>query len=58
MEFEANFFVLFPDIAVLEMIIEIAANQVVLISLNLALFLTNQMVCRRLMIAAMIVTLL
>jgi hypothetical protein len=41
-----------------EMILDIAAIQVMFVSSNLALFRTNQMVFRRLIIAAMIVTLL
>jgi hypothetical protein len=58
MELEDNLLVLLPDIAVLTMIIEIADLQLIFVLLNLALFLTIQMVCRRLMIAAVIVTLL
>ncbi|KAK2410875.1 hypothetical protein QL285_046213 [Trifolium repens] len=58
MELEDNLQVLLPDKEVLKMIIEIADLQVIIILLNLALFLTVQIVFSRLMIAAVIVTLL
>jgi hypothetical protein len=58
MELEEDLQVLLPDKEVLAIIKEIADNQGMQMSLNLALFLTNQRVFNRLIIAAVIVTLL
>jgi hypothetical protein len=58
MELEEVLQVLLPDIEVLAIIKEIADCQGMRMSLNLALFLTSQRVFNKLIIAAVIVTLL
>jgi hypothetical protein len=57
MELEATFLVLFPERDVLAIIIEIAEFKLILLSSNLAWFLTNHIVLRRLIRAAVMVTL-
>jgi hypothetical protein len=57
-ELEEALQVLLPDKKILAMINEIAEFQEIILLLNLAWFLTNQMILSKLMMAAMIVILL